>query len=130
MARLRPSCPEPPPSRLRPSSGGVWTALLMFAPVYLTYRTYDVFLKRLDDQKRHIEETTRLHQEAVDALLQARRAEQALAEEKERLSVTLRSIGDGVLTTDLDGTILLINSVAEMLTGWTQQEAVGQPLID
>ena len=107
---------------------GVWTALLMFAPVYLTYRTYDVFLKRLDDQKRHIEETTRLHQEAVDALLQARRAEQALAEEKERLSVTLRSIGDGVMTTDLDGTILLINSVAETLTGWTQQEAVGQPL--
>jgi PAS domain S-box-containing protein len=108
--------------------GGVWIALLMFAPVYLTYRTYDVFLKRLDDQKRHLEETTRLHQDAVDALLQARRAEQALAEEKERLSVTLRSIGDGVMTTDLDGTILLINSVAETLTGWTQQEAVGQPL--
>jgi PAS domain S-box-containing protein len=108
--------------------GGVWIALLMFAPVYLTYRTYDVFLKRLEEQKRHIEETTRLHQEAVDALLQARRAEQALAEEKERLSVTLRSIGDGVMTTDLDGTILMINSVAETLTGWTQQEAVGQPL--
>jgi PAS domain S-box-containing protein len=108
--------------------GGVWTALLMFAPVYLTYRTYDVFLKRLEEQKRHVEETTRLHAEAVDALLQARTAEQALAAEKERLSVTLRSIGDGVITTDLSGTILLINSVAETLTGWTQSEAVRQPL--
>jgi PAS domain S-box-containing protein len=108
--------------------GGVWIALLMLAPVYLTYRTYDVFLKRLEEQKRHVEETTRLHGEAVDALLQAQRAEQALAEEKERLSVTLRSIGDGVITTDLDGTILLINTVAETLTGWTQREAVGQPL--
>jgi PAS domain S-box-containing protein len=107
---------------------GVWIALLMLAPVYLTYRTYDVFLKRLEEQKRHVEETTRLHGEAVAALLQAQRAEQALAEEKERLAVTLRSIGDGVITTDLDGTILLINSVAETLTGWTQQAAVGQPL--
>ncbi len=108
--------------------GGVWLAVLMLAPVYLTYRTYHVFLKRLEDQKRHLEETTRLHDEAVTALLQAQRAERALAEEKERLSVTLRSIGDGVITTDLDGTILLINSVAEALTGWPQREAVGQPL--
>ena len=108
--------------------GGVWSALLMFAPAYLTYRTYDVFLKRLEDQQHHIAETTRLHEEAIAALLQARRAEQALAEEKERLAVTLRSIGDGVVTTDLDGRILLINSVAETLTGWSQREAVGQPL--
>jgi len=108
--------------------GSVWIALLMFAPVYLTYLTYNVFLKRLEEETRHGEETTRLHQEAIAALLQARRAERALADEKERLAVTLRSIGDGVITTDLDGTILLINSVAETLTGWTQREAVGQPL--
>jgi len=108
--------------------GGVWVALLMFAPVYLTYRTYGVFLKRLEDERRHLDQTTRLHDEAVDALTQARRAEQALAEEKERLAVTLRSIGDGVITTDLESRILLINSVAETLTGWVQREAVGQPL--
>jgi PAS domain S-box-containing protein len=115
--------------------GGVWVALLMLAPVYLTYRTYDVYLKRLEEQKRHVEEqkqhleeTTRLHQEALDSLLKACMAEQALSEEKELLSVTLRSIGDGVITTDLDGAVLLINSVAETLTGWPQREAVGQPL--
>ena len=45
--------------------GGVWIAVLMLAPVYLTYRTYDVFLERLEEQKRHVEETTRLHDEAV-----------------------------------------------------------------
>ena len=108
--------------------GGVWTGLLMFAPVYLTYRTYHVFLKRFEEQQHHIIETTRLHEDALAALLQARRAEQALAEEKERLTVTLRSIGDGVITTDLEGRILLINTVAETLTGWPQREAVGQPL--
>ncbi|MBU0484710.1 MAG: PAS domain S-box protein [Proteobacteria bacterium] len=55
-------------------------------------------------------------------------AEQSLATEKERLSVTLRSIGDGVITTDIDTRITLINKVAEKLTGWTHKDAVGRPL--
>jgi PAS domain S-box-containing protein len=108
--------------------GEHWTALLMLAPVYLTYRTYELFVGRLEDQKRHIAETQQLHHEAVDALLQARQAERDLADERERLIVTLRSIGDGVITTDLNGTILSINNVAETLTGWTHEEAAGRPL--
>jgi len=110
--------------------GDVWKAILMLAPVYLMYRTYQVFLSRIDAEKRHFEETQKLHEHAVDALLQARRAEQALAEEKERLAVTLRSIADGVITADLNGTILMINAVAESLTGWTYDEAVGKRLTD
>ncbi|MEN8809595.1 MAG: PAS domain S-box protein [Desulfobacterales bacterium] len=55
-------------------------------------------------------------------------AQEALEAEKERLTVTLRSIGDGVITTDRDGTITLINKVAESLTGWTQHSALGQPI--
>ncbi|HOC38753.1 MAG TPA: PAS domain S-box protein, partial [Thermodesulfobacteriota bacterium] len=51
-----------------------------------------------------------------------------LSMEKERLAVTLRSIGDGVITTDTEGKIALINAVAEHLTGWGQEEAVGKPL--
>ena len=52
----------------------------------------------------------------------------ALLAEKERLAVTLRCIGDGVITTDLQGNILLLNVVAEALTGWKQEEARGKPL--
>ncbi|NOX25184.1 MAG: DUF3365 domain-containing protein [Deltaproteobacteria bacterium] len=52
----------------------------------------------------------------------------SLYAEKERLNVTLRSIGDGVITTDLDGKIILINRIAEKLTGWNMREAVGRPL--
>ncbi len=54
--------------------------------------------------------------------------EDKLAEEKERMSVTLRSIGDAVIVTDVGGTVTLINKVAEQLIGWTAEEAVGKPL--
>lgn len=55
------------------------------------------------------------------------RAEMLLADEKERLAITLRSIGDGVITTDIEGRILFINTIAEQLTGWTNDEAQGKP---
>jgi len=57
-----------------------------------------------------------------------KKSEEMVQEEKERLSVTLHSIGDGVITTDRVGNIQLMNKVAEELTGWTLTEAVGQPL--
>jgi signal transduction histidine kinase/CheY-like chemotaxis protein len=69
--------------------GDHWLAVLLLAPVYLTYRTYELFVARLDDQQRHMAEMRRLHQETVDALSQARTAEHALGEEKERLAVAL-----------------------------------------
>ena len=57
-----------------------------------------------------------------------KRFEQEIASEKENLAVTLRSIGDGVITTDVQGKIIMINNAAETLTGWSSAEAVGQPL--
>jgi len=55
-----------------------------------------------------------------------KRTERALEAEKERLLVTMRSIGDGVIATDTDGRIMLMNEVAEKLTGWSQSESVGR----
>ncbi|MBI5075880.1 MAG: PAS domain S-box protein [Nitrospirae bacterium] len=57
-----------------------------------------------------------------------RDSQQGIISEKERLLVTLRSIGDGVITTDTDGRVVLVNTVAENLTGWKQQDAAGRPL--
>lgn len=57
-----------------------------------------------------------------------KRAERELIAEKERLAVTLRSIGDGVITTDVEGKIVLMNNVAEKLTGCSSADAEGRLL--
>ena len=57
-------------------------------------------------------------------------AEEQLLAEKERLSVTLRSIGEGVIATGTDKLITLMNKVAEQLTGWTQNDATGRTFTD
>ena len=69
--------------------GDHWIAVVLVAPIYLTYRSYELFAGRLEDQKRHTEEMRRLHSETMAALEQARSAERALAAEKERLGVAL-----------------------------------------
>ncbi|MEM6500336.1 MAG: EAL domain-containing protein [Cyanobacteria bacterium P01_C01_bin.89] len=56
------------------------------------------------------------------------RVENALAQEREFAQVTLRSIGDAVITIDLTGKIETLNPVAEKLTGWSQEESWHQPL--
>lgn len=48
--------------------------------------------------------------------------------EKERAQVTLESIGDAVITTDVRANVEYLNPVAEALTGWTNSEAIGQPV--
>ncbi len=57
-----------------------------------------------------------------------KKAAEAISAEKERLAVTLRSIGDGVITTDTLGNVVIMNKVAEDLCGWKQEEAQGKPL--
>jgi diguanylate cyclase (GGDEF)-like protein/PAS domain S-box-containing protein len=62
--------------------------------------------------------------------------EEALFVEQEMAQVTLNSIGDGVVSADLAGTITYLNVVAETLAGWSQEEALGRsvgevfPIVD
>ena len=57
-----------------------------------------------------------------------KRAEAALLENEERFRTTLYSISDGVITTDTEGKVELMNPVAEQLTGWSQSDAAGKSL--
>jgi len=54
--------------------------------------------------------------------------ETSLSNEKNLFKTTLVSIGDGVISTDNQGNVVILNKVAEQLTGWTQIEAFGKPL--
>ena len=56
--------------------------------------------------------------------------EDALFAEKERAEVTLNSIGDAVLCTDISGNITYLNLVAETMTGWSREQAIGRPLAE
>lgn len=76
-------------------------------------------------EERHLIEA---FAERLGKIIERHQVQEALVAERERLSVTLHSIGDGVIATDTEGRVVLVNQVAEDLTGWSQQEAEGQPL--
>ena len=66
----------------------------------------------------------------VEDITERKQTQEALARERERLAVTLRSIGDAVITTDRDGRIVLMNRIAETLTGWNEADALGRNLME
>ena len=68
-----------------------------------------------------------VHLQIATDISSQKKAEETLALEKERLAVTLRSIGDAVISTDMKGNITMINKIAEELTGWSNDEALGRP---
>ncbi len=55
---------------------------------------------------------------------------EALFVEKERAQVTLNSIGDAVVSTDIAGNVTYLNQVAEAMTGWSGAEARGRPFVE
>src|SRR6202795_2367650 len=67
---------------------------------------------------------------ALRNAIERKAVEDALYVEKERAVVTLNSIGDAVLCTDISGNITYLNLVAEKMTGWLREEASGRPLTD
>jgi diguanylate cyclase (GGDEF)-like protein/PAS domain S-box-containing protein len=65
---------------------------------------------------------------ALRYAMERKPTEDTLYLEKERALITLNSIGDAVLCTDMSGNVTYLNAVAEIMTGWPRQDAMGQPL--
>jgi PAS domain S-box-containing protein len=88
-------------------------------------------LQRSEDSLRHANGQLQVK------VLESDRAQQELAQahrrtqtEQQQLAVTLRSIGDAVVTTDVTGRVVLLNQAAEALTGWRAAEAAGRSLTE
>jgi diguanylate cyclase (GGDEF)-like protein/PAS domain S-box-containing protein len=67
---------------------------------------------------------------ALARVIERQTAEEALHFEKQRADITLNSIGDAVLSTDLANRVTYLNPVAERMTGFPRQDAVGRPLVE
>jgi diguanylate cyclase (GGDEF)-like protein/PAS domain S-box-containing protein len=67
---------------------------------------------------------------ALRYAIERKSMEEALSAEKERAQITLDSIGDAVICTDVRGNVTFLNVVAEKLTGWSHLEATGQPVAE
>lgn len=81
-----------------------------------------LFFHVIENRRSYLEKEVRLR------TLQLVEEEKETRREKERLAVTLRSIGDGVIATDPCGSVSLFNSGAEALTGWKEPEVLGRDL--
>lgn len=110
--------------RVEPSmSGEVGTLTEDFNQMVAQLSATTVSKQVLEKSEENLKEA---NQELLREVNVRRRAEEALAGEKERLAVTLSSIGEGVISADSEGIIVLMNPAAERLTGWRAPEAVGQ----
>jgi PAS domain S-box-containing protein len=83
-----------------------------------------------DMSSRIVDLSSGLVQSILRDISLRKQGERDLAAEKERLAVTLRSIGEGVITTNKAGAVVMINKIAEELTGFTEDESIHKPLDD
>jgi diguanylate cyclase (GGDEF)-like protein/PAS domain S-box-containing protein len=67
---------------------------------------------------------------ALRYAVERKNMEDALFMETERAQVTLNSIGEAVICTDVGGKVTFLNPVAEKLTGWSLQDAAGRPMVE
>jgi PAS domain S-box-containing protein len=89
-----------------------------------------VMHRRPMDSADTTEATLQIFSARAGAEIERQRFADDLAAEKERLAITLRAIADGFIATDTQGRILMLNNAAERMTGWTNEKAVGQLLIE
>ncbi len=86
-----------------------------------TTEPYGYLLKPFEDRELHV---------AIEIALYKHQMERKLKASEQRLSTTLKSIGDAVIATDKEGLVTFMNPIAEALTGWKQEDALGKDLTE
>ncbi|MEO6118760.1 MAG: EAL domain-containing protein [Methylotenera sp.] len=126
---------------LLPDGNGIETfdQLIAIAP-----HTPIITLNEVDDEKLALEATKRgaqahlakgqfvssLVPQTLQSIIKRKAAEENLYKEKARAEIALNSISDAVICTDIQGNIDYLNIAAEIMTGWSREEARGHPIID
>jgi diguanylate cyclase (GGDEF)-like protein/putative nucleotidyltransferase with HDIG domain len=100
-------------------TAGVWIGLLAAAPLYLTYRSYKVYLGRIDDERRHVQEMADLHLATIEALALAIDAKDQTAQTHiRRVQVYAANIarGLGMSDTEIQGvkTAALLHDIGKL----------------
>lgn len=119
---------------IRGEHDGIETAKMLQAEqdmsfIYLTAYSQEGVVERAKETEplayiiKPFEEATLLS--TIDIGLHKARLDSQMRKSRELFFTTLKSIGDGVISTDVDGAIVFMNDVAEKLTGWLHEEAAG-----
>lgn len=87
-------------------------------------------IKKLDDKVRELEESNKALKSAKEAIEHEKERLAVTLAAKERLDLTLHSIGDAIMAVDHEGKIIFMNKIAEEMTGLNQGEALGKPLAE
>ena len=105
-------------------------ALLLLIASFGAYLVYSIHRRKQEILRyRRLSDQFATANKKLEAEIEVRKGtEQALSNERERVEVTLNSIGDAVVTTDAEGRITRVNPIAERLTGWSREEAIGHPI--
>lgn len=98
-------------------------------------RAAETALARMNDSlevrvNERTAELTKVNELLTKEVDQHKLTEQALFSEKQLALVTLESIGDAVITTNMQSQVTYLNPVAERMTGWTKSEATGKPILE
>jgi two-component system, NtrC family, sensor kinase len=118
------------------STQSILGVILVFAPKIRVFSDLTLrLLGIIGDIGANAIQRIRIHKTLEDSYLNLqneirvrKETEALLAKEKELLSISLLSIGEGIISTELDGTITLFNSAAEVITGFSNSEAIGHPI--
>ncbi|MFZ3167214.1 MAG: PAS domain S-box protein [Candidatus Methanoperedens sp.] len=113
---------------------GVSTVYLVATDITELKNAEDALQKAHDELEIKVEERTaelvNANEELKAEMIERERAEEALRESEQLWATTLASIGDAVISTDVEGRITFMNAVAEALTGWTLAEALTKPVTE
>ena len=110
----------------------MYLGIVVESALALLYALYVAYSRARNERQRLNQllyrETKRLLEVQSASNTQLQHANNILRDSENKLAVTLSSIGDAVIATDAHAHITLLNPVAQQMTGWTQEQALGSPI--